>query len=61
MVSFELILTALGLVLVLEGLLPFLGPSTWREVFLQVAKMTDGQIRFMGLGALLLGLFLILI
>lgn len=61
MVSIELILTALGLVLILEGLLPFLGPSTWREVFTQVAKMSDGQIRFMGLGALLLGLFLILI
>lgn len=46
---------AIGLVLIIEGLLPFLLPAQWRNMFLQVSRMDDGQIRFMGLAALLLG------
>lgn len=54
-------LTAVALVLILEGLLPFLAPSQWRKIFTEVAQLADGQIRFMGFGALLLGLLLLLI
>jgi uncharacterized protein YjeT (DUF2065 family) len=50
---------ALGLVLVLEGLLPLLAPGTWREFFVRVATMRDGQIRFMGMIATVIGLALI--
>lgn len=50
---------ALGLVLVLEGLLPLLAPGTWREFFVRVATMRDGQIRFMGMIATVIGLVLI--
>lgn len=53
-------MTALGLVLVVEGLLPFVAPSRWRELFTQVLQLKDGQIRFIGLGALVLGALLIL-
>ena len=47
---------ALALVLVIEGLLPFLSPTSWRKAFEQVLKMSDGQIRFFGLCSMLAGL-----
>jgi len=50
---------ALGLVLVVEGLLPFLNPALWRRVFEQALQMQDGQLRFFGLASILLGLALI--
>ncbi len=49
----------LGLVLVLEGLLPLLAPGSWRDFFVRVAAMRDGQIRFMGMIATAIGLALI--
>lgn len=49
-------LLALALVLIIEGLLPFLSPGTWRKVFEQVLRLTDGQIRFFGLMSLVAGL-----
>jgi uncharacterized protein YjeT (DUF2065 family) len=57
----DTLLTAVGLMLVLEGLLPMIAPARWRDVFLQVARMRDGQIRFVGLGSALLGIALLLI
>lgn len=47
---------ALALVLVIEGLLPFLSPTNWRKVFEQALKMSDGQIRFFGMCSVVLGL-----
>jgi len=49
------LLPAAGLMLVLEGLLPLISPRRWRSVFEQAAKLADGQLRFLGLLALLLG------
>ena len=54
----ETLLTALGLVFIFEGLLPLLGPAVWRRTFSQLLQLHDGQIRFFGLLALLLGLVL---
>jgi uncharacterized protein len=56
----EAILLALALVLILEGLLPFLSPRTWREVFEKAVRLNDGQIRFVGLLSLGAGLLLLL-
>jgi uncharacterized protein len=53
-------LTALGLFLLIEGFLPFASPGAWRDMMQKIARLSDGQIRFMGLGALLLGLVLLL-
>jgi uncharacterized protein YjeT (DUF2065 family) len=58
-VSTDTLLGALGLVLILEGLMPFLSPGGWRRMFAQIAEMRDGQIRFMGLIAIAIGLLLI--
>jgi len=49
---------ALALVLVIEGLLPFASPTSWRRVFTQILQMQDGQIRFFGLVSIFLGLLL---
>lgn len=50
---------AFALVLVVEGLLPFISPAAWRKVFTQILQMQDGQIRFFGLCSILLGLLLV--
>jgi uncharacterized protein len=50
---------AIALVLVIEGLLPFIAPGAWRRMFEQVLKLHDGQIRFYGLGSIVLGLVLL--
>jgi len=52
---------ALALMLVFEGLLPFLSPTAWRQVFERALKMSDGQIRFIGLSSMLIGLLLLLL
>ena len=58
---FEWLLGALALMLVLEGLLPFLSPKLWRKVFEKAITMGDGQIRFLGLSSMLVGLLLMLL
>jgi uncharacterized protein YjeT (DUF2065 family) len=57
----DLLLGALALMLVFEGLLPFLSPGAWRSVFERATRMTDGQIRFLGLSSMVLGLVLLLV
>jgi len=52
-------LAALGLALILEGLLPFIAPSAWRQAFTQLMQMADGQLRFFGLLAVGGGLLLL--
>jgi len=46
---------AMALVLVIEGLFPFLSPSSWRRMFAQILQLGDGQIRFFGLCSILAG------
>lgn len=55
----NLLMMALALVLVLEGLMPFLNPGGWRRIFEQVTRLSDGQIRFLGLSSMLVGLLLL--
>jgi uncharacterized protein YjeT (DUF2065 family) len=54
------LLMAFALMLVLEGLFPFLAPSAWRETFRRLMQLSDGQIRFFGLTSMLAGLALLL-
>lgn len=49
---------ALALMLVLEGMMPFLFPAVWRETLSKLAQFQDGQIRFIGLVLMLSGLLL---
>ena len=54
-------LMAFALMLIIEGVLPFLAPSVWRDTFRRITQMTDGQIRFFGLTSMLVGLLLLLL
>lgn len=50
---------ALALVLVIEGLFPFLSPGRWRRMFAQILQLNDGQLRFFGMCSILAGVALI--
>jgi uncharacterized protein len=52
----DIAMSACALMLVAEGLLPFLSPSSWRRIFEKATQMSDGQIRFLGLTSMLAGL-----
>ena len=57
----SLLFAALALMLVLEGLLPFVAPHLWRDTFRRMTEMNDGQIRFIGLTSIVVGLVLLLV
>lgn len=48
--------TAVALVLVIEGLMPFLAPAALRRTMAQVAQLPDRQLRFLGVTSMLIGL-----
>jgi uncharacterized protein len=51
----ESLLAACALVLVLEGFLPLVAPRAWREAFRRLTELSDGQLRFIGLIAIVTG------
>ncbi|HXC37983.1 MAG TPA: DUF2065 domain-containing protein [Burkholderiales bacterium] len=53
------LLMAMALMLVIEGILPFLAPSAWRETFRRIIALSDSQLRCMGLSATMAGLALL--
>lgn len=55
----DYVLMALGLMLVLEGMMPFLFPAAWRETLQKLVQFQDGQLRFLGLTLMLSGLLII--
>jgi uncharacterized protein YjeT (DUF2065 family) len=55
----ELIVPAIALVLVIEGILPFTAPRLWRETFRRMIEMNDGQLRFAGLASMMAGLMIL--
>jgi uncharacterized protein YjeT (DUF2065 family) len=57
----DLFISAIALVFVVEGLLPFLNPGAWRRVFERALQMSDAQIRLLGLSSLAVGVVLLLL
>ena len=57
----NLLLTALALMLVIEGVLPFLAQAFWRDTFRRLTEMSDGQLRFIGLSCMVAGLLLLVL
>ena len=55
------LLTSCALVLVIEGLLPLVSPRQWRELFSRVLALSNGQIRFVGLASVGVGLIALLL
>lgn len=52
-------LLGLAMMLVIEGLIPFVLPELWRETFRKLVTLSDGQLRFVGITAMLAGLLLL--
>ena len=57
----NVLLMALGLMLILEGLLPLFLPQAWRDTFKRMIALKDGQLRFVGLMSVIFGLLLFVI
>jgi len=53
------LLTALALVLVIEGVLPFLNPAGFRRTLLLMSQLDDSYLRFAGLTAMVIGCLLL--
>jgi len=54
------LLTAVALMLVIEGLLPFINPAAWRRMFEQALRMNDGQVRFLAMSSMVVGIVLLI-
>ena len=50
---------AFCLVLVLEGIIPFLYPQRWRQLVIQIARVDDRSLRLTGLASMILGTVLL--
>ena len=55
------LLMAVGLMLVLEGAMPFMAPRAWRQTFRRIIELKDWQLRFVGLASMAGGLLLLLV
>lgn len=55
------LLLGFALMLVFEGIVPFIAPNAWRETFRRLTQLSDGQIRFIGLTSMLVGLITLII
>ncbi len=53
------LLLAFALMLVIEGLLPFAAPRLWRDALRRAVELSDGQLRFVGLSSMLIGIALL--
>jgi uncharacterized protein YjeT (DUF2065 family) len=55
------LITAFGLMLVLEGVLPLVAPQAWRDTFRRMIELNDGQLRFVGMLSMIIGLIVVLV
>lgn len=57
----EVAFSACALLLIAEGVLPFMSPGAWRRAFAKAMAMSDGQLRFLGLVSMLSGLAMLFV
>lgn len=57
----NVLLTALALMLILEGCVPLFAPALWREIFRYLTALRNGQIRTIGLSSVLAGAALLIL
>jgi uncharacterized protein len=55
----ESLFNAICLLLIIEGVIPFLYPSKWRALVDKLALIEDRQLRIMGFLSMLLGVALL--
>jgi len=59
MIAWNELLSALALVLVIEGIMPFISPKGWRETMLQASRLDDKTLRAIGFGSMFAGAILL--
>jgi uncharacterized protein YjeT (DUF2065 family) len=52
-------LVALALLLVIEGILPFLNPAHWRDTMRKASELSDESVRWLGLLSMVFGIILL--
>ncbi len=52
-------LLGLAMMLIVEGMIPFVSPALWRDTFRKLLTLKDGQLRFVGMTAMLSGIILL--
>lgn len=55
------VLTAFALYLIIEGMIPFVGPDRFRRAVIQIAKLSDNHLRATGLTVMIAGLLMLFI
>ena len=50
---------AIALVLVIEGILPFLSPNSWRQAMIQAVRLSDRALRSVGFASMLIGVLVL--
>ena len=60
-INFSDLLTAIALVFIFEGLMPFLNPDGLRKVFQIAAQLDNQKLRFLGITSMLFGIVLLYI
>ncbi len=57
----QVLIAALGLMLILEGFMPFVFPEVWRKTMQQATQLPENQLRLMGLTSMIIGVLILLI
>lgn len=55
------LISAIALVFILEGLLPFVFPRVWRQTMAEMIQLDDRKLRLIGLGSMIFGLILLFV
>ena len=59
MIAWNELFTAIALVLVIEGVMPFISPGGWRQTMLQASQLPDKVLRGLGFASMLMGVVLL--
>ena len=59
MIAWDQLISAIALVLVIEGIMPFISPKGWRQTMLQASQLPDKVLRVIGLASMLFGVVLL--
>ena len=55
------LLTAVALLLVFEGIMPFISPNTFRTVMQSVLQRSNNTMRYVGLSSMIVGVVILTI
>lgn len=57
----QVLISAIALVFIFEGLLPFVFPAFWRRMMSEAIKLDEKQLRLMGLFSIAVGMLVLFV